>query len=102
MFCIAAFIVLGLISIFSASKRQLAKKAWGCTLRRVTFRPCDTSFKEEAKSHLLARVANKTPRLVKVADIGIEIISFLLVFLTVWSLLIAVKSGLRFICLGHL
>ncbi len=94
MFCIAAFIVLGIISIFSASKRKLAKKAWSCTLRRVTFRPCDTSFKEEAKSHLLARVANKTPRLVKLADVGIEIASFLLVILTVWSLLIAVKSGL--------
>jgi hypothetical protein len=95
MFCIAAFIVLGLIGIFSASKRQLAKKAWACTLRRVTFRPCDTSFKEEAKNHLLAKVANKTPRLVKAADIGIEVASFLLVIFTIWSLLVVVKSGLN-------
>jgi hypothetical protein len=94
MFCIAAFIVLGIIGIFSASKRQLAKKAWSCTLKRVTFRPCDTSFKEEAKNHLLAKVANKTPRLVRLADIGIEIASFLLVIFTIWSLLVAVKSGL--------
>ena len=95
MFCIAAFIVLGLISIFSASKRKTAKKAWGCVLRRVTFKPCDTSFKEETKNRLLAKVANKNPRLVKATDIGIEIAAFLLVIFTIWSLLIVIKSGLN-------
>jgi hypothetical protein len=95
MFCIAALIVLAIISIFSASHRKLVKKAWSCTMHRVTFRPCDTSFKEETKSRLLAHVANKTPRLVKAADIAIEIAAFILVVLTVWSLLIAVKSGLN-------
>lgn len=95
MFCIAAFIVLAIISVFSASHRKMAKKAWGCTMRRVTFRPCDTSFKDEMKSRILGHVANKTPRLVRVADVGVEVASFLLVVLTVWSLLIAVKSGLN-------
>jgi hypothetical protein len=100
VFCIAAFIILGIISIFSASQRQLAKKAWSCTMRRVTFRPCDTSFKEEYKSRLLSHVAAKTPRFVKAADIGIEVASFLLVILTVWSLFIAVKSGLNLFVWG--
>ena len=95
MFCIAAFIILAIISIFSASHRKLAKKAWGCTLRRVTFRPCDTSFKEEVKSKLLSHVVKRTPRLVKTADVGIEIASFLLVILTIWSLLVALNSGLN-------
>ncbi|MEI7539515.1 MAG: hypothetical protein WCJ36_01960 [Candidatus Saccharibacteria bacterium] len=100
MFCIAAFIVLAIISIFSASHRKLAKKAWNCTLRRVTFRPCDTSFKEEAKSKLLSRVANKTPKLVKTADIGIEIASFALVIFTIWSLLVVMESGLNLFVWG--
>lgn len=95
MFCIAAFIVLAIISIFSASHRKLAKKAWDCTFRRITFRPCDSNFKDETKNWLLARVANKTPRLIKVADIGIEIASFVLVILTVWSLLSVMMSGLN-------
>jgi hypothetical protein len=95
MFCIAAFIVLAVISIFSASYRKLAGKAWSCTMRRVTFRPCDTSFKEETKNKLLSHVAKKTPRLVKAADIGIEIASFLLVILTIWSLLVVIESGLN-------
>lgn len=100
MFCIAAFIVLALISIFSVKYRKLAKKAWGCTLHRITFRPCDTSFKEETKSKLLSHVANRTPGLVQLADIGIEIASFILVTLTVWSLLVALESGLNIFVWG--
>lgn len=100
MFCIAAFIVLAIISIFSASHRKLAKKAWGCTMRRITFRPCDTSFKEEAKSKLLSHVAKRTPKLVKAADIGIEIASFALVILTIWSILSVMYSGLNLFVWG--
>ncbi len=100
MFCIAAFIVLAIVSIFSASQRKLAKKAWDCTLHRITFRPCDTNFKEEAKSKLLSHVAKRTPRLVKAADIGIEVASFLLVILTVWSILSVLNSGLNLFVWG--
>lgn len=100
MFCIAAFIVLAIISIFSASHRKLAKKAWGCTMRRITFRPCDTSFKEEAKSKLLSHVAKRTPKLVKAADIGIEVASFALVILTIWSILSVMYSGLNLFVWG--
>ena len=100
MFCIAAFIVLAIISIFSASQRKLAKKAWDCTLHRITFRPCDTNFKEEAKSKLLGHVAKRTPKLIKAADIGIEVASFLLVILTVWSILSVLNSGLNLFVWG--
>jgi hypothetical protein len=100
MFCIAAFIVLAVISIFSARYRKLAVKAWSCTARRVTLRPCDTSFKEETKNRLLSHVAKRTPRLVKSADIGIEVASFLLVILTIWSLATAIESGLNLFVWG--
>lgn len=100
MFCIAAFIVLAFISIFSARYRKLAAKAWGCTARRITLRPCDSSFKEEAKNSLLSHVAKRTPKLVKAADIGIEIASFALVILTIWSILVVAESGLNLFVWG--
>lgn len=100
MFCIAAFIVLAVISIFSARYRKLAGKAWSCTLRRVTLRPCDTSFKEETKNKLLSHVAKRTPRLVKAADIGIEIAAFLFVVLTIWSIFVVLESGLNLFVWG--
>jgi hypothetical protein len=95
MFCIAAFIILLLVGIVSAKYRRYVGKAWRCVWRKVTFRPCDTSFKEEFKGRLLARVAIKKPRLVKPAGIGLEIVSWLIVILTVWSLFVAVKSGVN-------
>lgn len=100
MFCIAAFIVLAIISIFSARYRKLAKKAWSCTLRRVTLRPCDTSFKEETKNKLLSHVAKRTPRLVKTADVGIEVASFALVILTIWSIFVVLEAGLNLFVWG--
>jgi hypothetical protein len=100
MFCIAAFIVLAIISIFSARYRKLAAKAWSCTLRRVTLRPCDTSFKEETKNKLLSHVAKRTPKLVKTADVGIEVASFVLVILTIWSVLVVLEAGLNLFVWG--
>lgn len=100
MFCIAAFIVLAIISIFSVRYRKMAKQAWSCTLHRVTFRPCDTSFKEETKSKLLSHVAMRAPKLVKYADFIIEFLSFVLVILTVWSLYVAMLALLNLFVWG--
>lgn len=100
MFCIAAFIVLVIISIFSASHRKLLRKAWGCVARRVTLRPCDSSFKEDVKNGILAKVAARYPKLVRATDIAIEVAAFVFVVLTVWSLLVVIKSGLNLYVYG--
>lgn len=100
MFCIAAFIILLIISVFSARYRQMAKKAWSCTARRITFRPCDTNFKDELKNKMLSKVAVKTPRLVKAADVAIEVGAAIVVLLTIWSLLVTFKAGLNLYVYG--
>jgi len=56
MFCIVAFVVLGILGIFSASNRQLAGEALDCVLRRVTLRPCNTGFDEKMKAKILGFV----------------------------------------------
>ena len=100
MFCIAAFIILGILAIFSAKYRRMARQAWSCVARRLTLRPCDTNFKDEVKNRLLAPIALKKPRLMKAANIGIELAAFLLVVLTIWSLYTVVKSGLNLYVYG--
>lgn len=57
MLCVASFLVLLLLSAVSARFRPLAKKAWSCTSRRLTLRPCDTTFRDEVKNTLLAPLA---------------------------------------------
>ncbi len=56
MFCIVAFVVLGVLGIFSASNRQLASEAFDCVGRRVTLRPCNTGFDEKMKAKILGFV----------------------------------------------
>lgn len=95
MFCIAAFIVLLVLGAFSARYRRYLSRAWGCTVRRVTFRPCDTSFSQDVRDRLLAPVAAWRPGLVRPAALAIEIGALLIVITTVWSLYVVAKGGLN-------
>lgn len=100
MVCVAAFIVLALISVFSAKYRKLTKEAWGCVAKKITFRPCDSNFKDDVKNSILARVVIKRPKMVKFTSIAIEVGAFLIVALTIWSLLVAFKSGISLYVYG--
>jgi hypothetical protein len=100
MFCIAAFIVLLVMGAVSAKYRRFARIAFGCAMRRVTFRPCDTTFKQDLKDHLLAPIAVRTPRLVRPASIGLEVVAWLVILTTVWSGYTVVKSGLNLYVYG--
>jgi len=95
MFCIAAFVVLFFCGIFSASHRQLARKAWHCVLRRVTFRPCDINFREEMKGRIIGRIILPHPRLARFLDRWIDAFAWLFAILSVWSLASVAVSGLN-------
>lgn len=111
MLCIAAFIVLLVLGVFiaflSIFKPQLGrsywkifKKSWSCVARKATFRKCDTNFKDDVKNTILSKVALKHPRLLKPLSFLVEIIAILIVFITIWSLIIALKSLLALWALG--
>jgi hypothetical protein len=100
MLCIAAFIVLLVLSAVSAKYRKLLGRAWNCTLHRVTFRACDTTFREDIKSSILAPVAVRAPRLVKPASITIEVLAWVMVLSMVVSLYIVGRSGLNLFVYG--
>ncbi len=95
MFCIAAFLVLLVLGAFSARYRGYLRRAWGCTVRRVTFRPCDTSFSQDIKDHLLAPVAARRPALVRPAAIAIEVAALLIVVTTILSAYVVAKGALN-------
>lgn len=95
MFCIAAFIIFAILGIFSASYRQLAKRAWQCVWKKIRLKPCDINFQEEMKSRLLGRLVVTKPRLARFLDRWIGALSILFVVLSIWSLVIVVNSGLN-------
>lgn len=111
MVCIAAFIILIVIGLFvaivSIFKREVGKtylkmmkKALGCVSKKVRLQKCETGFKEDVKNTVLSRVIVKHPKWVKPLSIIIEIVSVIIVVITVWALLTAIKSLLALWALG--
>lgn len=103
MVCIAAFIILCLVGIFvailSIFRRDIGKKywavfkkSWGCVGKKVTLQKCETNFKDDVKNTLLSRVVLKHPKWIKPLGIAIEVGSVLIVLVTIWSLVEAVKA----------
>ncbi|QZN87049.1 hypothetical protein [Cellulomonas sp. C5510] len=100
MLCVAAFVVLLVLGAVSAKYRALLRRAWGCVSRRVTFRPCDTSFREDVKNSLLAPLALRSPRLVRPASIAIEVTAWAMVLSLVVSGYVVARSGLNLVAYG--
>lgn len=117
MVCIAAFIVLLLISVpilglsiigkfnervkrFTTPFWKMFKKAWYCVGRRVTFRACDSSFKDDIKNSVLSRLILKHKKWVKPVSAAIEIAAVLVVVVAIWSLIEVGKAGLSLYVFG--
>ena len=111
MVCIAAFIILCLMSVIvaflSIFRRDIGKrwwktfkKAWGCVGKRITLQKCETGFKEDIKNSILSKVIVKKPKLVKPISVGIEVVAVLIVLVTVWSIVEGAKAGLALWSLG--
>jgi protein-disulfide isomerase len=85
MFCLFALVIFGITGIFSASHRQLAKEALDCMLRRVTFRPCNTTFQDKAKGKMLGWLLDKSPRLAKIFNKHSEMLAWVFFVLMIGS-----------------
>lgn len=81
MFCIASFVVLSILGIFSASNRVLAKEALDCVLRRVTFRPCNTGFDQKMKAKILGVVITRSENAARFLNKYFEAIAWVFIVL---------------------
>ena len=112
MICIAAFIILLLIWLFTPAMKifgfkkqaeninKMFKKSLHCFSRRATFRACDSNFADEIKHSILRKLIVKHKKWVKPVSWAIEAVSFLIIVISIWSLLTVVKSGLALYTFG--
>lgn len=100
MFCIVAFIVLSIISIFSVSHRALAKEAFDCVFRRVTLRPCNTGFQEKMKAQITGKLLMKSEILARLVNKNFELLSWILFITTVASIFWTGKGLYNFYMYG--
>jgi protein-disulfide isomerase len=92
MFCIASFLVLSILGIFSASNRQLAREALDCVLRRVTFRPCNTGFDQKMKAKLVGGVLTRSESAASFINKNFEILSWIFIVFFAVSSFFAVRG----------
>ncbi|PIV90729.1 hypothetical protein COW46_01120 [Candidatus Gracilibacteria bacterium CG17_big_fil_post_rev_8_21_14_2_50_48_13] len=95
MFCIAAFLVFLLLGIFSLRYRRLAVDAWNCVLHRVTFRPCDSTFRDDVRGMVAGSLMKRSPRLAAYFLRWADLLAWIFVLLSLWSLLSVMVIGLN-------
>jgi hypothetical protein len=100
MVCIAAFIILVILSIFSAKFRKPLKKAWYCISRKVTFRKCDSNFKDEIKNGILRKVVILHPGWIRPMGAIVEVGAVLIVAVSAVSLFVVAKTIVNIIAYG--
>jgi hypothetical protein len=82
-------VVFGIMAIFSASHRPLAKEAFDCVFRRVTLRKCTSGFDIRLKTRLVGKVMRRSPKLAKPLYKYFEVFSWFFVILFFVSLFLS-------------
>jgi len=96
MICFIALIVFGILGIFSASYRQIAKEAFVCVFRRATLRKCETGLDVRLKSKIISKIMPRFPRIGKILYKYFEVFSWFFVILFFASLAYSIYSGYNF------
>ncbi len=86
MICILALLVSGMLGVFSASHRRIAKEALDCVFRRLTLRKCESRLDERIKSRVSGVLFRKNRRIARIVFRHFEIISWAFTILLVVSL----------------
>ena len=98
--CLIALIVFGIMGIFSASHRALAKEAFSCVFKKMTLRPCDSDFKDKIKGKILSKIINRSTFLAKMVNKHYEILSWIFFILMVGSTIWVIRGGYNFYVYG--
>jgi hypothetical protein len=86
MICVIALVVFGILGIFSAKHRRIAKDALNCVFKRITLRKCDTGLDKKLKAQITGKLLRKAPRLAGGVYKHFEVVSWAFVVLLFVSL----------------
>jgi protein-disulfide isomerase len=100
MICIIALVVFGILGIFSAKYRTIAKEAFDCVFKRITFRKCTTGLDKRVKSQITGKVMRKYPRLGAAVYKNFEVISWAFTIAMILSLGYSVYSVYNLFAFG--
>lgn len=96
MLCIASFIVLLVLSVFSARFRPYVREAYDCVFRRITFRACNTGFDVKVRSTITVALSKRSEGLAKLFNRYFELVSWIFVVSFLVSLGWTIRGGYLF------
>ncbi len=101
MICIIALVVFSIMGIFSATHREMAKEAFDCVFKRMTFQPCTTGFDEKMKGKIVGKLLLKSPTAARFTNKHFELLSWLFLAITVLSLAYSVLGIYNYLAYGN-
>lgn len=101
MICLIALVVFGILGIFSAKYRTIAKEAFDCVFKRITLRKCTTGLDKRMKSKITGKFMRKHPGFGKAVYKHFEIISWVFTIILILSLSYSVYSIGNFFVYGN-
>lgn len=101
MICIVAMIIAGILSIFSASYREIAKDAFNCVFKNLTLRKCDSGADQRLKTAITAKMMKFSPKTAGFTFKYFNIISWIFVILLFASVVYSAYGFYNFIQYGN-
>ena len=101
MFCIVSLIIFSVLGLFSATHRQFAKEAFDCVFRRVTFRPCNTGFREKVKGIILVKLMRRSEFSARVFNKHFEFLAWVFFVLMLVSSFYVARGGYNYYLYGN-
>lgn len=92
MICLAALIIFAILGIFSVSYRRLAKEAFDCVFRRVTFRACESRFDLKVKTQVTTSLMKRSEKAGQFFWKNFEIFSWIFIVLFIVSTFFTVRA----------
>lgn len=84
--CIIGLVVFGILGIFSAKYRQLAREAFECVFRMAQFKPCQGGFDDKIRREILSKAFQVHPSFAKYVNRYFGLLSWIFVVSFVISL----------------
>ncbi len=101
MICLLALVVFGILGIFSARYRVIAREALDCVFRRVTFRKCASGLDSRLRSQVAGILMRRSPWAAGFVYRRFEILSWIFTAVMVWSLVVSAISVYNYAVYGN-
>jgi len=98
--CLVAMVIFGILGIFSAKYRELAREAFHCVFQTIQLKPCDTKLDQRIKSTLVSKLMDYSPWLARLTYKNFHILSWIFTLLFFGSMVYSAYSVYNLLVYG--